>query len=85
MTSRSNPVARPTGVKLILVELFESMSEEEQEFLMTMAIEVRHCLKNEDHKAAWAACNNGLDQEEQMALWSLFDSRERSAINKGKP
>lgn len=75
----------PSGsAKGILVELFRSMDEEEQEFLREVAGETRRLLAEGKLKEAWRKCTDHLQAEEQLALWSLFESHERSALNKGK-
>lgn len=79
---RVSDTSQPTGVKAILVELFQSMSEEEQEFLRGVAAEVRELLKQGQTKEAAKKCACNLDTEEQLALWSLLDSKERAAIKK---
>lgn len=92
MTSRSDPHGADTfhdgppsgSAKGVLVELFRSLDEEEQEFLRNVATETRELLAAGKLKEAWRKCTDKLDTDEQLALWSLFGSSERTALNKGK-
>ena len=73
-------------VKSVPKAVIDKMSEEEREFLVNIANEIKiplaagesvaACELYEHHKAK-------LDVDEQVALWALFDSKQRSEIKKG--
>lgn len=61
----------------------ESMSEEEQQFLRDLAIEVLACWPDEQATFdAYKKAKANLDTDEQTAFWALFDSKQRSAIKR---
>jgi hypothetical protein len=61
---------------------FLSMSEEEQVFLRGIAEEIVGLLESAEAAMAarWAAVK--LDQEEQLALWTILPARVRTAIKR---
>jgi len=73
-------------VKSVPKAVIDKMNEEEREFLANIANEIKiplaasesvaACELYEHHKAK-------LDVDEQVALWALFDSKQRSEIKKG--
>ena len=73
-------------VKSVPKAVIDKMSDEEREFLVNIANEIKiplaanesvaACELYEHHKAK-------LDVDEQVALWALFDSKQRSEIKKG--
>jgi len=75
------PGASPAGLKR---ETFEAMSEEEQQFLLGVADDVRYTLIEKGEKAAsdWLAAQR-LDMEEMLALYHLLPSHIRAALKRG--
>ena len=62
---------------------FEAMDADEQAYLRDLAMNV---LANTDETklaAAYAEAKAKLDSDEQVAFWSLFDSKQRAAIKRG--
>lgn len=75
------PQAKATGARAATVEAWDALDEESQKFLEGIANEVKGYISNglvgeavkylEDQK---------LDSDEKTAIWSRFDSKQRSAI-----
>lgn len=64
---------------------WEAMSEEEQVYLTGIAMEVIACISNGDVQAAYERLEaEQLDGEEKVAIWTRFDSKQRSALTKYK-
>lgn len=62
---------------------FQSLSQEEQDWLSTIAHDVRTMHTRGDIEGAYAHLETQhLDPENKVALWSLLDSKTRSAIKK---
>ncbi|MBB3227043.1 hypothetical protein FHW69_001644 [Luteibacter sp. Sphag1AF] len=62
---------------------WESMSEEEQVFLSDIAIHAAELLSNDDALAAHDHIQSqNLASEEKIALWTRFDSKQRSALKR---
>lgn len=59
---------------------FESLSPEEQDFLRGLAMEVVAATSISAMFDAYEKAKGSLDSDEQIAFWSLFDSKQRSAI-----
>lgn len=72
------PITPTTGA-------WERMSQDEQTFLTDLAMEVADILST---KGAAAAVKHidaaNLDADEKVALWTRFDSKQRSAMKKAK-
>lgn len=65
--------------------VWESMSEESQEYLAQSAEKVREYLQSGPNGAAGAVSyleTLGLDADEKVAIWTRFDSKERAAMKK---
>lgn len=69
--------------KPVSQSVFDNMPKEEQEFLMQIAEETRAVIEKEGMIEALAFLRSKkLDADEQVAINSLFDSKERSAMKK---
>lgn len=76
--------AKPNTALQTCKDEFDRMSEEEQAFLRNRALETIALIDEGRLVEAWKHCSDKLEREEQLALWSLFDSKQRTALNKGK-
>lgn len=59
---------------------FDKLPEDEQQFLRDLAIEVIGAKSISAMYDAYQKAKASLDADEQVAFWSLFDSKQRSAI-----
>jgi len=67
--------------KAITKDVWDNLPLDEQMFLNDIAIEIVDAYtKNNLDEACRLFYKNNLDQDEQTALWSRFDSKQRSAI-----
>lgn len=75
-------VAKPTPQKPASVARveFDKLPEDEQQFLRDLAIEVIGAKSISAMYDAYQKAKASLDSDEQVAFWSLFDSKQRSAI-----
>jgi hypothetical protein len=75
--------SEPMSAKPITVDVFQSMSAEDQEVIRSIGVEAISLLTKNDVQGAVDYINElGLDADSKTALWSLFDSKQRSAIKK---
>lgn len=75
--------SEPVSAKPITVDVFQSMSAEDQEVIRSIGVEAISLLTKNDIAGAVDYINElGLDADSKTALWSLFDSKQRSAIKK---
>jgi len=75
--------SEPVSVKPITVDVFQSVSAEDQETIRSIGVEAISLLAKNDIAGAVDYINElGLDADSKTALWSLFDSKQRSAIKK---
>jgi hypothetical protein len=75
--------SEPVSAKPITVDVFQSMSEEDQETIRSIGVEAISLLTKNDVQGAVDYINElDLDADSKTALWSLFDSKQRSAIKK---
>lgn len=74
------PVPKPNH-KPVAQEAFEKMDAEEQEYLRNLH---RGVMEASDMYMAYELAKESLDSEEQVAFWSLFDSKQRAALKKAK-
>lgn len=75
--------SEPVSAKPITVDVFQSMSAEDQETIRSIGVEAISLLTKNDIAGAVDYINElGLDADSKTALWSLFDSKQRSAIKK---
>ena len=71
-----------TASKPVTKATFDDLPEEEQAFLRESAEAVIAILSGGDVAAAQQHLNAlNLDPEEKVAIWSLFDSKQREALN----
>lgn len=76
-----HPMAPKESAKSITKDVWDSLPEEEQAFLSDIAVEMVAALVDNDLKEACRLFyDNNLDQEQQTALWSRLDSKQRSTI-----
>jgi len=75
--------SEPVSAKPITVDVFQSMSAEDQEIIRSIGVEVISLLNKSDIAGAVQYLNEiDLDADQKTALWSLLDSKQRSAIKK---
>lgn len=75
--------SEPVSSKPITVDAFESMHKEDQEIIRSIGVEAISLLAKNDIEGAVDYINGlDLDADSKTALWSLFDSKQRSAIKK---
>jgi hypothetical protein len=75
--------SEPVSAKPITVDVFESMHKEDQETIRSIGVEAISLLAKNDIEGAVDYINGlDLDADSKTALWSLFDSKQRSAIKK---
>lgn len=78
----SEPV-QPKSAKPIAVDVFDSMTEEDQTVIEGLAMEVCSLLQKNDVAGAVEYINQcELDADWKTALWSRLDSKQRSEIKK---
>ncbi len=75
--------SEPVSAKPITVDVFQSMSAEDQEVIRSIGVDAISLLAKNDIEGAVDYINGlDLDADSKTALWSLFDSKQRSAIKK---
>jgi hypothetical protein len=75
--------SEPVSAKPITVDVFQSISAEDQETIRSIGVEVISLLNKSDIAGAVQFLNEiDLDADQKTALWSLLDSKQRSAIKK---
>ena len=73
----------PKAAKAVTVDVFDSMSKEDQVAIENIATEVRWIIEKGDVEGAVEYINTQeLDADWKTALWSRFDSKQRSALKK---
>ena len=73
------------SAKSITKDVWDSLQPEEQNFLNDIAVEMIAALNDNDLKETNRLFYyNNLDQDQQSALWSRLDSKQRSTIKKFK-
>ena len=72
-------LAPPGSGKRVTQDAYIAKDVEEQRFLSELSVTVKAHLASGRTLDACAALE-GLDSDEKVAIWSLFDSKERSAI-----
>ena len=69
------------SAKSIAADVWATLQPEEQNFLQDIAIEIVAALADNDKKEAERLFyGQNLDKDQQIALWSRIDSKQRSAI-----
>ena len=77
-------VAKPQN-KSVAREAFDALQEEDQNALRDAAMEPIGMIHKGDVQGAYEAIQAiGFDNDTMVAFWSLFDSKERSALKKHK-
>jgi hypothetical protein len=76
--------APPSGSAAeVMHDQFKAMPDDERDFLVKIAKQVKATLALGDNEAAAEYLEGQkLDPDEKLAIWSLFDSKERSAIKR---
>jgi hypothetical protein len=73
----------PKAAKAVTLDVFDVMSREDQIAIENIATEVRWIIEKGDISGAVEYINNcELDADWKTALWSRFDSKQRSALKK---
>ena len=73
----------PKASKPVTKDIYDSMTQEDQEFVENIAVEVRWMIEKGDIEGAVQYINDQqLDADFKTALWSRFDSKQRSALKK---
>ncbi len=73
----------PKSAKPITLDVFDNMSKEDQDEIEIIATVVRHAITKGDVEGAVEYINEKeLDADWKTALWSRFDSKQRSALKK---
>ena len=77
---------KPASAKPVSVDVYEEMDEDEKEFLQMLCDDIHVLLLSNNAQAAvdrLAAAN--LDADEKIAIWSLFNSKQRAAMKSVTP
>jgi hypothetical protein len=73
----------PKSSKPVTVDVFDSIPKEEQDIIENIASEVRWMIgKGDVEGAVQYISDQELDADWKTALWSRFDSKQRSALKK---
>ena len=73
----------PKSAKAVTVDVYDSMTQDDQEFVENIAVEARWMIEKGDVDGAVQYINDQqLDADFKTALWSRFDSKQRSALKK---
>jgi hypothetical protein len=73
----------PKSAKAVTVDVYDSMTQDDQEFVENIAVEVRWMIEKGEIDGAVKYINDcELDADFKTALWSRFDSKQRSALKK---
>jgi len=73
----------PKASKPVTVDVYDSMTQDDQGFVETIASEARWMIEKGDVDGAVKYINDcELDADFKTALWSRFDSKQRSALKK---
>jgi hypothetical protein len=73
----------PKSAKAVTVDVYDSMTQDDQGFVETIATEARWMIEKGDVEGAVKYINDcELDADFKTALWSRFDSKQRSALKK---
>ena len=74
------PVKAPASVSR---QEFEALPQDEQDFLRNLAMDVMGSGDDNAIARAYQVAKASLDSDEQVAFWSLFDSKQRASIKRG--
>jgi hypothetical protein len=76
---------KPTPIITPTQGAMESISEDEQNYLQELAVDLIATCEQGDPKAAWVKLEaENLDSEQKVALWTLLPSKVRSALKNAK-
>jgi len=84
-SAETKPPAAPASAKAITKDVWDTMPEATKRHLQGIADVVREHLNAEDIGMAVAALKEVTDADEKTAIWSRFESKERTAIKAYKP
>jgi hypothetical protein len=73
---------KPKGASAATHDAFAALPKERQRMIVDTATQVVDYLREERNFDAYALCESITDVDEKLALWSRFDSKQRSAIKK---
>lgn len=74
---------KAASAKPIAVSVFDSMSQEEQQFIKDEAMKVLSKWPDEEATyKEYISVTQSLDADEKTAIWSLFDSKQRASIKR---
>ena len=77
---------KPASAKSVSVDVFETMDDDEKEFLQNLATDIRFMLSgNMTQDAVNRLHSEKLSADEKVAIWSLFDSKQRAAMKSLTP
>lgn len=75
----------PKSAGSVSASVLSTMSEEAQEYVKSVAMDVLACLPDEIAMyEAYEAAKSKLDVDEQVAFWKFFDSKSRAALKRAK-
>jgi hypothetical protein len=73
----------PKSSKAVTVDVFDNMNKYDQDTIESIAVEARFLIEKGDVEGAVEYINTQeLDADWKTALWSRFDSKQRSALKK---
>lgn len=73
----------PKSAKPVTVDVYDSMSKDDQDTIDDISLEVKWMIEKGDIEGAVKYINDcELDADFKTALWSRFDSKQRSALKK---
>ena len=73
----------PKAAKAVTVDVFDNMNKYDQDTIESIAVEARFLIEKGDVEGAVEYINTQeLDADWKTALWSRFDSKQRSALKK---
>jgi len=82
-SNKAKPIEAPKQSITPTAGALEAFSTDEKDLLARIAEEVTELIQLEEIRLAHNRCES-LDNDEKVALWSLLDSRTRSALKKYK-
>ena len=82
-STKAKPIEAPKQSITPTAGALEAFSTDEKDLLARIAEEVTELIQLEEIRLAHNRCES-LDNDEKVALWSLLDSRTRSALKKYK-
>lgn len=85
MVSESDSRKKRSPLTEMKQEAFDSLPDEEQEYLRKLAADVSALLQEEREAEAHGILEHqNLDMEEKLAIWLLFNSKERAALKRAQ-